>query len=101
MCTVPPTGLGIPAVGTRGLFLLETRISQEMDKTACAHQVSVGALWWGKKLRNQSNKVHRDGGNKKKQKKNVYHCGDWVGRSTGKIKILELVRFGKVRSLKN
>lgn len=69
MCTVPPTGLGVPAVGTRGLFLLETRISQEMDKTACAHQVSVGALWWGKKLRNQSNKVHRDGGNKKKQKK--------------------------------
>lgn len=33
-----------PAVRTRGLFLLETRVSQEMNKTAGAHQVSVGAL---------------------------------------------------------
>lgn len=37
-------GFCVPAVRTRGLFLLETRISQEMDKTACAHQVSIGTL---------------------------------------------------------
>lgn len=60
LCALCPTGgLGLPAVGTRGLFLLETRISQEMDETACAHQVSIGTLWWEgkKKLRHQSNKV--------------------------------------------
>lgn len=51
MCTVPHRGLGVPAVGTCGLFLLETRISQEMDKTACAHQVSIGTLWWEKTVK--------------------------------------------------
>lgn len=35
---------GLPAVGTRGLFLLETRIGQEVNKTASTHQVSIGTL---------------------------------------------------------
>lgn len=48
--TVPHRGLGVPAVGTCGLFFLETRISQEMDKTACTHQVSIGTLWREKKV---------------------------------------------------
>lgn len=51
---------GVPAVGTRGLFLLETRISQEVDKTACTHQVSVGTLRW--KTSRQSNKVYEESG---------------------------------------
>lgn len=49
MSTVPHRGLDVPAVRTRGLFFLETRISQEMDETACTHQVSIGTLWWEKK----------------------------------------------------
>lgn len=32
------------AVGARGLFLLEPRVRQEVDETAGAHQVPVGAL---------------------------------------------------------
>lgn len=35
---------GLPAVGTCGLFLLQTGISQKVDKTASAHQVSIGTL---------------------------------------------------------
>lgn len=42
--------LGVPAVGTRGLFLLEARISQEVDEAACTHQVSVGTLWGERKV---------------------------------------------------
>lgn len=34
----------LPAVGTCGLFLLQTGISQKVDKTASAHQVSIGTL---------------------------------------------------------
>ena len=42
--------LGVPAVRTRGLLLLEARISQEVDKAARAHQVSIGTLWGKRKV---------------------------------------------------
>lgn len=35
----------VPAVWTCGLFLLQTGISQQVDKTASTHQMSIGALW--------------------------------------------------------
>lgn len=35
----------VPAVWTCGLFLLQTGISQQVDKTARTHQMSIGALW--------------------------------------------------------
>ncbi|KAG7244971.1 hypothetical protein INR49_023537 [Caranx melampygus] len=35
-------------IGTCGLLLFETRISQEMDETARTHQMSISTLWWRK-----------------------------------------------------
>lgn len=80
----------IPAVGTRSLLLLETRVSQEVDKTARTHQVSIGTLWWKKKkkkkLRRHSVRGKRDCG------------GCKLGRGTGEIKIYELAQDGNLES---
>lgn len=40
----------VPAVWTCGLFLLQTGISQQVDKTASTHQMSIGALWLKKAI---------------------------------------------------
>lgn len=77
LCALCPTGrLGLPAVGTRGLFLLETRISQEMDETARAHQVSIGTLWWEEEKKKVEAPVEQSAG----ESKEVYIMVDdeWV-----------------------
>lgn len=72
MSTVPHRELDVPAVRTRGLFFLETRISQEMDKTACTHQVSIGTLWWEKNSCGSQTKCTG-------KVKIKYYCGCGVG----------------------
>lgn len=82
----------IPAVGTRSLLLLETRVSQEVDKTARTHQVSIGTLWWEKKkkLRRQSNTVSDESG--------IVADANWEEARGGNKNIYELAQDGKLES---